>query len=320
MNAAVIESFDRAPRYATFGEPEPQEGEVLIQVRASALSNLVKSQASGKHYSKTTEMPFVPGNDGVGILPDGQRVYFLNPRAPFGTMAEWSVVPAERTIPIPESMTDAVAAALGNPGLATWAALIGRARFEKGETVLVNGATGVAGKQAIQAAKFLGARRVIATGREQAALERLQELGADEIISLEQSDDLLEQSFRRVLHDEGVNVVLDYLWGRSAGLIFKSASGHGDPKGEPRIRFIQIGSISGDSIPLPAAELRSSGLELLGSGLGSLSADRILESLSTMYESAASAGLKIEVEAVALRDVEAQWDTFQSGRRLVFVP
>jgi NADPH-dependent curcumin reductase CurA len=55
-------------------------------------------------------------------------------------------------------MTDAVAAALGNPGLATWAALIGRARFEKGEAVLVNGATGVADKQAIQAAKFLGAR------------------------------------------------------------------------------------------------------------------------------------------------------------------
>jgi NADPH:quinone reductase-like Zn-dependent oxidoreductase len=41
-------------------------------------------------------MPSVPGNDGVGVLPDGQRVYFLNPRAPFGTMAEWSVVPAER--------------------------------------------------------------------------------------------------------------------------------------------------------------------------------------------------------------------------------
>jgi len=83
--------------------------------------------------------------------------------------------------------------------------------------VLVNGA----GQQAIQAAKFLGARRVIAIGRDQAQFERLKEHGADETISLEQSDDVLEQSFRRVLHKGGVDVVLDYLWGRSAGLILK---------------------------------------------------------------------------------------------------
>jgi NADPH2:quinone reductase len=147
-------------------------------------------------------------------------------------MADWSVVSAERVIPIPDSITDAAAAALGNPGLASWGALIGRARFERGETVLVNGATGVAGQQAIQAARFLGARRVIATGREEAQLERLRALGADEIISLEQSDDVLEQSFRRVLHRDGVDVVLDYLWGRSAALILKGASGHGKPEGE----------------------------------------------------------------------------------------
>ncbi len=99
------------------------------------------------------------------------------------------MVSVERTIPLPESISDVTAAALGNPGLATWGALIGRARFEKGESVLVNGA----GQQAIQAAKFLGARRVIATGRDQAQFERLKELGADETISLEQSDDVLEQ-------------------------------------------------------------------------------------------------------------------------------
>jgi NADPH:quinone reductase-like Zn-dependent oxidoreductase len=78
MHAAVVESFERAPRYTTCREPEPQQAEALVKVRASALSNLVRGQSSGRHYSKVTDMPFVPGNDGVGILPDGRRVYFLN--------------------------------------------------------------------------------------------------------------------------------------------------------------------------------------------------------------------------------------------------
>ncbi len=78
----------------------------------------------------------------------------------------------------------------------------------------------------------------------------------------------------------GVQVVLDYLWGPSAELILKAAAGHGSPEGEPRIRFVQIGSISGNAITLPAQLLRSSGVELLGSGLGSLSAQQILQSLT----------------------------------------
>jgi NADPH:quinone reductase-like Zn-dependent oxidoreductase len=319
MQAAVVESFGKAPRYTSFREPVAAEGEVLVKMRASALSNLVKGQASGKHYSSGGEMPFVPGSDGVGTLLDGQRVYFLSPRAPFGAMAEWSLVSASRTIPLPDTMDDVTAAALGNPGLATWGALIGRARFEQGESVLVNGATGVAGQQAIQAAKFLGARRIIATGREQAQLKHLRDLGADETIWLEQSDDTLEASFRQALHDSGVDVVLDYLWGRSAGLLLKGAAGHGSPEGEHRLRYVQIGSISGEIIPLAAGPIRSSGVELSGSGLGSLSIVCIVEALGIMYASAQAAGLKIETEAVALREVETSWDKMESGRRIVFV-
>ena len=143
-----------------------KEGEVLLQVRAAALSNLVRSQANGSHYSSITTLPFTPGNDGVGVAAaDGARVYFFSPRAPFGSMAEYTVVSRALTIPLPPNIDDAVAAALGNPGLATWGALLGRAKLQPGEAVLINGATGIAGKQAIQVAKYLGASRIIATGR-----------------------------------------------------------------------------------------------------------------------------------------------------------
>ncbi|MGA1983630.1 MAG: zinc-binding alcohol dehydrogenase family protein [Acidobacteriaceae bacterium] len=317
MKAAVVESFEKPPRYAIFREPVAEAGEVLVKVRAAALSNLVKGQASGKHYSSGSELPFVPGNDGVGTLPDGKRVYFIGPRAPFGTMAEWSVVSPRRTIQLPDGVDDVTAAALGNPGLASWGALIGRARLQAGESVLVNGATGVAGQQAVQVAKILGARKVIATGRDEAALKRLRKLGADETIWLRQSHTALAAAFREALA-AGVDVVLDYLWGSSAEILLGAAQGRGGMGGEPRIRYVQIGAISGDSILLKAEWLRSSGLELMGSGLGSLSAAAIVEALRRMYEVAASTGLKIETEPVPLAEVEAAWGRAESGRRTVF--
>jgi NADPH:quinone reductase-like Zn-dependent oxidoreductase len=317
MKAAVVDRFDKAPRYGDFEAPVAGEGEVLVKVRAAALSNLVKGQASGRHYSSEGKLPLVPGNDGVGTLPDGTRVYLIGPRAPFGTMAEWSVVQPRRTLLLPDGVDDVTAAALGNPGLASWGALIGRARLQAGEAVLVNGATGVAGQQAVQVAKYLGARKVIATGRDEAALERLRGLGADETISLRQPEEALAKAFREALA-AGVDVVLDYLWGPSAEAILKAAQGHGGMGGEPRIRYVQVGAISGETISLGASLLRGSGLELVGSGLGSLSAAAIVEALKRMFEAAGSTGLKIETEAVPLSEVETAWGRAESGRRMVF--
>ena len=126
---------------------------------------------------------------GWASLTDGARVYFIAPRAPFGSMAEYTVVSRAMTIPLSANIEDAVAAALGNPGLATWGSLLGRAKLQPGEVVLINGATGIAGKQAIQVAKYLGASKIIATGRgNKEALAGLAALGADETISLSQPE------------------------------------------------------------------------------------------------------------------------------------
>src|ERR1700684_2911469 len=283
MHAAMVGDFTAPPRYRETADPVAKEGEVLLRVRAAALSNLVRGQANGSHYSSATKLPFTPGNDGVGVTAGGARVYFISPRAPFGSMAEYSVVSQAMTIPLPANIEDEVAAALGNPGIATWAALLGRAKLQPGEVVLVNGATGIAGKQAVQVAKYLGAAKVIATGRDEKALAAVAALGADETISLNQPEENLLRSFRSVLHGSGVQVVLDYLWGSSAEAILRAAAGHGAAEAAPRIRFVQIGSISGNTITLPAQLLRSTGVELLGSGLGSVSSRAILQALTSMY-------------------------------------
>jgi NADPH:quinone reductase-like Zn-dependent oxidoreductase len=320
MYAALVENFQSPPRYGETMAPVANEGEVLLKVRAAALSNLVRSQANGSHYSSLTNLPFVPGNDGVGITSEGMRVYFISPRAPFGSMAEYTVVSRAMTIPLPANIEDAVAAALGNPGLATWGSLLGRAKLQRGEAVLVNGGTGIAGKQAIQVARYLGASRIIATGRNETALAELAALGATETISLSQPEHELLQSFRAALHGSGVQVILDYLWGSSAEAILKAAAGHGSPDAEPRIRFVQIGSISGSTITLPAQLLRSSGVELLGSGLGSLSSKGILQSLSTMFAATAHVPFAIDIDPVPLERVEEAWIRKSDDRRIVFHP
>jgi NADPH:quinone reductase-like Zn-dependent oxidoreductase len=317
MHAAMVEDFAFPPRYRETAPPSATQGEAVLKVRAAALSNLVRSQANGSHYSSATTLPFTPGNDGVGVDADGSRVYFFS-RPPFGSMAEYTVVSRSMTIPLGAEIDDAVAAALGNPGLASWGALLGRAQLEPGEGVMINGATGIAGKQAIQVAKYLGASKIIATGRDEEVLAQLGVLGATETISLRQPEDNLLRCFKSAF--SGVQVVLDYLWGPSAELILKAAAGHGSPQGEPRIRFVQIGSISGNTITLPAQLLRSSGVELLGSGLGSLSSRQILQSLTRMFAAVTETHFAIDIDKVPLARVEEAWTRKEDGRRIVFIP
>jgi hypothetical protein len=102
--------------------------------------------------------------------------------------------------------------------------------------------------------------------------------------------------------------------------MLKAAVGHGGPEGEPRIRFVQIGSISGEAITLSGGSLRSSGVELLGSGLGSLSSPQILQSLRAMFAATEKFHFAIDIEPVPLAEVEQAWTRKGDQRRIVFVP
>ena len=172
----------------------------------------------------------------------------------------------------------------------------------------------------MQVARYLGAAGILATGRSQHALAELSSLGADQTISLLQPEQALLEAFRSAFHQSRVNIVLDYLWGTSAELLLKAAAGHGAAAGETRIRFVQIGAMSGHSIFLPAQALRSSGLELLGSGLGSLSVPQILAALTRMFAASAQVPFPIATEPVPLHDVEAAWTRPSGDRRIVFLP
>ncbi|MGA7522875.1 MAG: zinc-binding alcohol dehydrogenase family protein [Acidobacteriaceae bacterium] len=320
MNAAVVHSFSAPPRYDTFAEPVPSGEEVLVTVAAAGLHPIVKSLAAGSHYSSTSELPFVPGLDGVGRLPDGLRVYFARSRPLYGTFAERSLTQRATCFPIPENLSDATVAAIMNPGMSSWGALTERTHFAPGESILILGATGVAGQLAVQVAKRLGARRVVAAGRNPLALEELRALGADGLISLAQERASLVATFRDAMAEEKIDLVLDYLWGAPAEAVLEAMTQKGGSHGAARVRFVQVGSSAGPAVSLSAESLRSSGLEVMGSGLGSVPIERIFRSLALFLQEAAREPFQIRTTVAPLAQVESLWNTPEPGARIVLQP
>jgi NADPH:quinone reductase-like Zn-dependent oxidoreductase len=320
MKAAIVTSPGMKPSYGEFHSPVWRQGLEVITVTAAALTNLTKGRAAGSHYSADNHYPFVPGVDGVGTLSDGRRVYFAMPEAPFGAMAEQTLVDPRRTITLPDNLDDVAAAALANPGMSCFAALIERARFQAGETVLINGATGAAGLIAVQVAKRLGAGKVIVTGRNAQELDTLRPLGADVVIPF----DLRPETPQGVEHFEqsltaafaaGLDVVVDYLWGSSARTIIVAVA-KAVEDAHP-VRFVQVGEASREPVELPAAALRSSAIQIMGTGLKSIPLPKLLEGIRQTFDLASRSKLYLPTEVVPLSMVTENWEA--SGKpRLVF--
>lgn len=301
MKAAVVTDFGQAPVYGDFREPVAGEGDAIVRVHAAPLSPIVRALASGRHYTSGAQAGFVPGVDGIGTDPAGRRVYFLFPRAPFGSMGERALVSSDMLVPVPDDLADVRAAAVATGGLASWVALTRRAPITPGATVLVNGATGAAGGMAVQIARHFGAGRIVAVGRDR---DRLGRLNAEVRIPLDDAaDDALRAAF-----DRGVDVVLDFLWGEPAGRVIAAATTHrGSGAGEPRVRYVQLGTVAGDEIPLRGDALRSSGLELMGSGIGSVAIQALLAGARELLDAATAAGFDAPVTTRPLADVAEAW-------------
>ena len=323
MKAAVVFKKGEGPKYVEdFEEPKVQnENELLIVVKASAVKNLDKMQASGKHYSMQNELftAKVVGGDGVGLLSDGTRVYGIGIN---GMIAEKAIVEKSRIVKLPENIDDATAAALPNAVMGSALALRFRANLKEGEIVLINGATGVTGKIAVQIAKHYGAKKVIATGRNEQSLKELLSLGADEVISLKQGNETFVEHIKKIHQQTPIDVVIDYLWGQSSEQILTALKGNGGFS--HRTRYITVGGMMSDTITLSSSILRSTDIHISGSGIGTWTKEEIMllitEILPEMFQLAADNKLKIDTEIAEIKDVEVLWNAeIPGGKRLVIM-
>jgi NADPH:quinone reductase-like Zn-dependent oxidoreductase len=253
MKAAVLHDFGATPRCEEFEDPTPVEGAVVVEVEAAAVNHLDLDKASGDFYGGASSLPSVTGSDGVGRLADGRRVYFDATIAPYGSMAQRALVAEAALVDVADAADSAVAAALGNSGLAAWLSLEWRARLKPGETVLVLAATGAVGATAVQVAAALGAGRVVAAARADERLGRLTDRGADSVVDLD--DDDLARAFREAANGR-VDIIIDPLWGPPAVAAMTAAA--------DGARHVQIGNLAATTLDLPATRVRSSALNIMG--------------------------------------------------------
>ena len=319
MHAAVVTSFDEPPHYQEFEVPQPTDrDETLVEVLAVGLHPRVRSGAAGAHYTSTGRLPMIPGIDAVGRRADGTRIYFVADDHALGTMADKAVVDGRRLIELPDDVDVVKVAAAMNPAMSAWVALRRRVPLKPGQSVLVLGATGNAGRMAVQVAKRLGAGTVIGAGRDPERLAALTSVGADALVALTDDDQATAHALGTAAAD--VDIVIDYLWGRPAErAIMALLTARADRS--RALDWIQIGATAGPTIELPSVALRSANLRLQGNGQGAVSTSAYLAELPSLVDEIDAGTIRVDPTEVPLADVELAWSRPEApGTRTVLVP
>jgi NADPH2:quinone reductase len=304
MRAAQIRELGTLP------EPVAIEGDGAIEILAVALNPLDLAVAAGRFYGGHPPLPYVPGCEAVGQL-EGERVYmFGDGRGTLrgGFLVGRSDFPLELSAPVPRELDDARAAAVGVAGIAGWLPVSRRAPVQEGDRVLVLGATGTVGSVALQAARLLGAERVVAAGRDKARLDRALELGADATMALEGEDGLAER-FREACGDDGPTLVVDPLWGEPVRAAAAAAA--------PGARIVHIGQSAGAAATLESAVVRGKQLSILGHSNFALSPDERRQAYTEVAEHVAAGRIAIEVQIFPLDEVADAWAAQGGGAKAV---
>lgn len=299
MHAAVLEAFG-APVAGEFRDPRPMPGATVLTVSAAAVNHVDLLKASGRFYTGPPPLPSVVGSDGVGRHEDGGLVYFDAPLAPFGSMADRTLVDSESLIPVPDGVDPVTGAALGNAGLAAHTGLQWRAGLQPGETVVVLGATGVVGRVAVQVARLLGAGRIVAVGRDSEGLSRVAQLGAYDTVQLGTVEDLPGAL-------AGADVIFDLLWGDVALAALARAAGG--------VRLIQIGQLAAVEARVAAPLVRSRAADIRGHAVFQAPYDVRAAAYKQLGQAVVSGRLEVEVVTVPLAQVDLAWKRQVAGTR-----
>ena len=289
MRAAVLEKAGQTPQVRQFDDPT---GDHVVTVTLAGCNPVDLALASGAMGQP--EVPRVVGKEGVGRTADGSRVYFDSPPAPFGSWAQRTAVDPDKVYPVPDGVDDDLAVALGIAGLSAWLPLTHHADVD-GKAVLVLGATGVVGNIAVQAAKILGARRVVAAGRNRDALAKTADLGADETVRLGGDDDVAELAEPA---DEGYDVVIDMVYGDPFVAALQASA--------PGATLITVGQGAGGAPGVPFVHLM--GRTHIGHMNDFLPADVTRKAYEDLTGLAAQGRITVETTRYSLDEAEKAWE------------
>ena len=315
MRAAVVSELGQPPSLGELPEPSPGDGEVVLEVLAAPLNPLDVAVSKGVFYGGHPELPYVPGAEVVGrVRGSGEVVWAFGGGVGLsrnGTMAELAVVPEERLVPVPEGADPALAGALGIAGVAGWIPLAVRTPVRAGETVLVLGATGTVGLVAVQAARLLGAGKIVAAGRSEEGLARARERGADAVVRIGET---FQEDLRAAVGDGGATLIFDPLWGEPLVASLEAVA--------PRARIVHLGQSAGLTATLASGTVRGKELELYGYSNFAVPMDVLQREYDRLVRHAEAGEIRVDVERIPLEEVATAWERHQRGEhaKLVLVP
>ena len=221
MQAAFYERTGPAAEVLTLAElpdPVPGPGELRVRLRWSGVNpSDVKSRAGLR--SKQLAFPrIVPHSDGMGVVDAvgegvdakriGERVWIWSGAwgRPNGTAAQFIVLPARQAVPLPAGTPDEAGACFGIPALTALHAVL-MAGGVQGQSVLVAGGAGAVGHYAVQFAKLLGARQVIATVSSEEKAQIVREAGAD--LAIDYRRENVAERVREATGGRGVDRIIE---------------------------------------------------------------------------------------------------------------
>jgi NADPH2:quinone reductase len=306
MRAARITELGAAPTLADVDDGG------RVEILAVALNPLDLAVAAGRFYGGHPEPPYIPGAEAVGRV-DGRRIYMFGEGYGVrrdGFLTQRTDFPETSGASVPEGIEDGLAVASGIVGVAAWVPVAWRAGVQPGDRVLVLGATGGVGSVALQAARLLGAERVVAAGRDGQRLRRAEELGADATVELDGDD--LTGRLRDACGGDGPTVVIDPLWGDPARAAVDAAA--------PGARIVNLGQSAGPEAALTSAAVRGKQLAILGHANVAMTAEDRARAYGEIVEHVAAGRIRIEIETFSLEDVAAAWAAQGEGRKAVVLP
>ncbi|MGI5923853.1 MAG: NAD(P)H-quinone oxidoreductase [Lentisphaeria bacterium] len=270
---AILVKEDKSLVWSDVPEPTPRDGEIIIDIHATALNRADLMQRAG-NYPPPPGWPEWMGLEAAGVVSwapagskwrVGDRVCAL---LGGGGYAERVAVPADMALPIPAGISMVEAAAIPEVFATAYLNLILEGRMKKGETAFIQGGASGLGMAAVQLAKYMGAAKVVTTvgSDDKAALVR--ELGADVVINRKKED------IAAVLAQHPVNVAMDSVAGPNLGACLATMA-HGG-------RWIIISTLGGAKCEIDARDFFRRGVYLIGSTLRSRSSEmkgQILESM-----------------------------------------
>jgi NADPH:quinone reductase-like Zn-dependent oxidoreductase len=323
MRAAVLHRHGAPPEPGQRPVPSRPAGHALIRVTAAPINPLDLLCASGTSYFGAPELPYVPGTQGVGVvaesdtLPAGQRVWFsatAGIRPGDGSLAEFCVVPDSATLPVPAGVSDDLAAALGLSAIAAWMALSWRGQLRPGEHVLVLGASGTVGQVGVQAARLLGAGRVVAACRDPQGRARAAELGADAVADITGDGVAALAAVLAEATGGRTDLVLDPVWGHPAEAALRVLSPHG--------RLVNLGSSAAAEARFGSATLRSGVLAVLGYTNNHLTDGQRASALAEILSHASAGRITADREVLPLAEAASGWSRCGQPphRRAVLIP